>query len=396
MLLIRVAITSLRARLLKSMSAKSILAVGIAALIPAAAFAGDFTFTDTGLQNLAHGTAYTWGLSPTQNSTGTTLGALESAIRSGETIGTATLTITGLYDWTNEPNDVLYVNLLNNVKPGNASYTYNSNPNDHDTTFGKDVFDTVTKPTAPTAPTPPTKPTLKLPKAPKKPTLKLPTPPAPLSAHPTAAQVRAYNTALATYNTKLTAYNAAQADYNAALATYNTDLGAYNAAQAAYTAAQAAYTAAHAIYNTNLAAYNAALATYNNYIKTQGALGFTGVPQSPVPGGLYDQANSLLVSSSPNGPGTWTDLNGPSGVTNLTIILSDANISLLDTLLADSATTDLGFGFGPDCHFYDTKITFHVTTLVPVPDGGMTLVLLSFALVGLAGVGRFAKRSIQS
>jgi hypothetical protein len=351
-----------------SLSVFRLLAAALVAAAPIAASANSFTLTDTGLKSLSHGTAYTWGFSPTANSNGTTLGSLESVIKSGQVITSATLTITGLYDWTNEPDDVLYVNLLNNLKPGNASYEYDSNPSTHDTAFGTDVFDTLTAPTPPIAPEKPTKPTK-------------PVAPAALGPHPTAAQVALYNTRHAAYVT--------------ALAIYNTDL-------AAYTVALALYNTNHAAYVTALSAYNLALANYNHYVKSQASLGFAGVPQIPAPDSLYDQTDSLLVSSDPNGPGTWTDPNeGPSGKTTLVIDFSSDNIGLLDSLLAnDSATTDLGLGFGPDCHFYDTGMSLTIDTKLPgnsdghpVPDGAMTFELVGLGLAGIFGANCLAQRS---
>ncbi len=356
---------SIRFLSMNSPSAARLLAVALVATAPIAAFANTYTFTDPGLESLAHGTAYTWGLSPTANSTSTNLGSLESAIKSGQIITSATLTITGLYDWTDEPDDVLYVNILNNLKPGNASYEYDSNPSTHDTTFGSDVFDTLTAPVAPQAPVKPIKPAKV-------------TDPSPPGPHATASQI-------ATYNTKHAAYLA----YVVNLAAYNTAIVVYNAQ--------------HAAYELALTAYNSALSDYNHYIHTQAALGFDGVPQTPAPDSLYDQTNSLLVSSTPNGPGTWTDPNhGPGGVTTLTIDFSSDNVGLLDALLAgDTSTTDLGLGFGPDCHFYDTGVTLTIDTKVPgnpfghpVPDSGMTLGFLALSLAGLVGAGKFAKRAV--
>jgi hypothetical protein len=351
----------------KSISASRLLVAALAAIVPVVGFANSYTFSDSGLKSLAHGTAYTWGLSPTANSTGSTLGSLENAINSGQVVTSATLTITGIYDWTNEPDDVLYVNLLNNLKTGNASYEYNSNPSTFDTTFGSDVFDTLTAPTAPIAPEKPVKPTK-------------PVAPAPLGNHPTQAQIAAYNAKHAAYEAALTVYNAAITAYNAAVIVYNAD---------------------HAAYELALTAYNTALANYNHYVKSQAALGFEGVPQTPALGSLYDQTDSLLVSDTPNGPGTWTDPDhGPSGVTTLTIDFSSDNISLLDALLAsDSPTTDLGLGFGPDCHFYDTGVSLTIDTKVPgnpfghpIPESGSTVGLLALALAALAGIGIAAKR----
>jgi hypothetical protein len=366
---------------LNSKSVASLLAAAVVALAPASVFANSYTFTDTGLNSLAHGTAYTWGLSPTANSTGTSLGSLESAINSGQIISSATLTIKGIYDWTDEPDDVLYVNLLNNLKAGNANFDYNSNPSTHDTSFGSDVFDTLTAPVAPVAPVRPTAPHAPV----------APVAPAPLGAHPTAHQIAVHAAAVAAYNAALAVYTTNHAAYLVALANYNTAL--------------AAYTAALAVYNTNHAAYLVALANYNDYVHSQAALGFAGVPQSPAPGSLYDQADSLLVSNSPNGPGTWTDPNnGPSGITTLTIDFSSANISLLESLLAgDSSTTDLGLGFGPDCHFFDSGVSLTIDTKPPgntfghpVPDSPMTLGMLALGLVGLVGAGKLARKTGQA
>ncbi len=356
---------------LHSTSAARLLAAALVAVVPVAAFANSYTFSDPGLKSLAHGTAYSWGLSPTANSTGTTLGSLEHVLNSGQVITSATLTITGVYDWTDEPDDVLYVNILNDLKPGNHSYEYNSNPSNHDTSFGSDVFDILTAPTAPIAPEKPIKPIK-------------PVPPAPLGSHPSAAQIALYNTRHAAYEAALTVYNTALAAYTGALVVYNTD---------------------HAAYLLAVNAYNTALANYNHYVKTQAALGFDGVPQIPAPDSLYDQTDSLLVSDTPNGPGTWTDPNlGPTGVTTLTIDFTSGNVALLDSLLTgDSPTTDLGLGFGPDCHFFDTGVSLTVDTKIPgnpfghpVPDGGTTLGMLVLALAGLVGIGRFAKRPVRA
>jgi hypothetical protein len=282
---------------------KSVIFAALAVIIPLAADAGTYTFTDTGLDDLAHGTAYTWGLSSSANVTGTELGALEQAVKSGQVIENVTLTITDLYDWTDEPDDVLYVNILNKVKHtngGNNSYEYNSDPVTYDSAaagFGPDVFDVLSNPGVP-------------------------------GPHSTPAQVQAY---------------------------------------------------------TN----------YENYKNSQSSLGFTGVPVTPsVSAPLYDQANSLIKSSTPNGPGTWTDPNqGPSGATTLVITLSSANVSLLNNLLTtDSSTTDIGLGLSPDCHFYDSglKLTF-TTEPANVPDGTMTFWLVGFVLAALTGARRLLK-----
>lgn len=106
--------------------------------LPLASRANTFTFTNSSstLENLAHGTAYTWGLDLTQ------MGLLESALHHGEHLDSATLTIYNIYDWKANEKDVLYVNLLNNLRSGVHSYTYNSAPSQNDTTYGSDFFNT--------------------------------------------------------------------------------------------------------------------------------------------------------------------------------------------------------------------------------------------------------------
>jgi hypothetical protein len=390
-----------------------------AALLPAIAFANSYSFSTTGLTSLSHGTAYTWGLSPTPSSDGKLLGDLKHEVKTGAHIESATLTITGLYDWVMEPADVLYINLLNNVKGGIASYTYNSSAPSYDTVFGSDVFNVVEKPVL-VAPVAPVKPTLAKPTAPTAPkpsTLTLPVPPvAPvppvLAASATAAQIKAYNTALTSYNaklktyntaltsynTKLTAYNAAQAKYatdkaayDAAVIVYNTKLTAYNAAQTKYAVDKAAYDAAVIAYNAALPAYKVKLAAYDKYAKTKAALGYDGVPLVGAGDSIYDQGHSLLRADVPNGPGTWTDLDGPKTKTNLVITFSYANLELLQALLAHAtSTTNIGLGFGPECHFYDKDIKLQITT---IPDAGATLALFGLGLLSLVGVRRFSKRS---
>lgn len=134
---------------------KRLLIVLGAVLAPFGVRAATYTFTNTtsDLENLAHGTAYTWGLTtatynsgaPKAKNTSSSLDALETAITSGgQMIVSATLTIDNIYDWENnslDPADVLYVNLLNGVSTGTHAYTYNADPSTSDTSFGSDPFE---------------------------------------------------------------------------------------------------------------------------------------------------------------------------------------------------------------------------------------------------------------
>jgi hypothetical protein len=91
---------------------------------------------------LAHGTAYTWGITNASTSSSVnTLSALETAIKNGsQRISSVTLTLTGIYDWTVEPDDVLYVDILNKLSTGASSYAYNGSPNGIDSSYGIDPF----------------------------------------------------------------------------------------------------------------------------------------------------------------------------------------------------------------------------------------------------------------
>jgi hypothetical protein len=278
---------------------KKILTALLAAAIPIAGYAGTYTFTNSSsaLENLAHGTAYTWGLSSTSTvSPSSTLGQLETAVKAGHDVTSATLTISNIWDWeanSLDPADVLYVNILNNVSASNSGvnqYTYNSNPSTSDTSFGPDIFETGTA----------------------------------------------------------------------------------------------------------------------NETTTNANLPFTAISPTAT-ANLEDQANSLLVYSGSHtvtsytnptthttstNNGTWSDPNGGSNDDfTLTINLSSANLSLINELLdTDNSTTDLGLGFGPDCHYYDSGITLTFST----PDQSATLLMLGGALAGLALFARFSRRAVSA
>jgi len=265
--------------------------------LPLAGRAGTYSFQDTSsiVETLTHGTAYTWGLS------GGTFKALETAVGTDkQTITSATLTLTGIYDWTIESADVLYVNLLNSVSTGDHSYTYNSNPSTNDTSFGTDPFEVGSVPS-----------------------ITIGSSTKPLNNYLPFTPV-----------TTGTAPND-QAD---------------------------------------------SLIVANN-----------GMSGSKVNGVAVSSANDKL----PN-PGTWSD---PSDTpVTITIQLTSANITLLTALLQSdvNTTTDLGLGFGPDCHYYDSGVSLSIVTsgtqIYSVPDGGATLAMFGAALLGLLGFRRWSKR----
>jgi hypothetical protein len=85
---------------------------------------------------------------------------------------------------------------------------------------------------------------------------------------------------------------------------------------------------------------------------------------------------------------TYSDSDGPNSKIDLTYSFTADQISALTTY-AQNGT--FGFGFDPDCHYYNGGIKFEVTT-APAPEPA-TLLLLGSGLLGLVGVRRRAKRA---
>lgn len=103
------------------------------AVLAVAARATTFTFQpgDADLADLDHHYAYTWGITNTLSGTGTTYSTLKAELASGYTITSATLTFTNIWDWVVEPNDRLWMHLLDN--PRKNVRTVQDNPNDIET-----------------------------------------------------------------------------------------------------------------------------------------------------------------------------------------------------------------------------------------------------------------------
>jgi hypothetical protein len=267
-------------------------AVALLALPLAGHAGGSYTFETNSLDDLAHGTAYTWGL------TGSTLTDLETQLKDNknDTITKVTLTLTGISDWTSEPDDVLYVDILNGLESGVNSTTYNSNPNQDDN-----------------------------------------------SGYTVASQSDPFETS-------------------------TSNNGLLNGV------------AGHVTYD--------APTTYTSALIAPGTKSSSGNP------GTYTSTGSPAWTNPTGDPGTFSADDTTSSFT-VTYTLSTANVTLLDSLLdpsEGSASTDLGLGFGPDCHFYDTGVTLTVYT--SVPDEGTTLVMFAAALVGLLGFKRLLQRPV--
>ena len=77
----------------------------------------------------------------------------------------------------------------------------------------------------------------------------------------------------------------------------------------------------------------------------------------------------------------WNNLSATAQ--DLTYVFSPTDLVTLTTYLGDG---NFGFGFDPDCHFYNNGITFTVeTAAVPIPG---TLWLLGSGLLGILGIRR--------
>jgi hypothetical protein len=109
-----------------------------AALLPLSAFASDYTFSTSAsaLTDMVHGSAVTWGLSGSTNPAN--YNALYSDINGGgKVVTSATLTLTGIYDWQGEgvgqdPADALFVNILAGLNAGVSSKAFIPNDTAND------------------------------------------------------------------------------------------------------------------------------------------------------------------------------------------------------------------------------------------------------------------------
>lgn len=107
-----------------------------------------------------------------------------------------------------------------------------------------------------------------------------------------------------------------------------------------------------------------------------------------------DNTNDNVLSDYFSGQGTylttWSDPNGGSNgqyAVNFQYNFTSSQLLALTSYLTDPTQSNraaFGLAFDPDCHYYNTGISFEITTAPSsVPDGGSSALLLAFAALGL-------------
>ncbi len=115
-------------------------------------------------------------------------------------------------------------------------------------------------------------------------------------------------------------------------------------------------------------------------------------------GGVTDNLAGLSWTAK-SWIGTYTDYSGGDHGDVVTLTYNFSTLNLLDELTAYiSNGSNFGLGFDPDCHYYNTGVTFAITTSdapptpPSLPDGGATAGLLVMGL----GILHSVKRRVRA
>lgn len=110
-----------------------------------------------------------------------------------------------------------------------------------------------------------------------------------------------------------------------------------------------------------------------------------------------DNTNDNVLSDYFSGQGlhllTWSDPNGGHNgqfASDLVHQFSPSELAVLTAYMTDSTAWNraaFGFGFDPDCHYFNRGVSFEITTAA-VPDSASTLGLLGVALIGFFAIPR--------
>lgn len=117
----------------------------------------------------------------------------------------------------------------------------------------------------------------------------------------------------------------------------------------------------------------------------------------------YEGGGDFFTSSSFNSLGIaqiklaqWSDPFGGDAkkAQNVTFTFNAAQLVALQgylNTLGPAGWGSFGFGFDPDCHYYNDGVSFQITTTrkaTAVPEGGSTLALLGLTLAGIVFLHR--------
>ncbi len=124
-------------------------------------------------------------------------------------------------------------------------------------------------------------------------------------------------------------------------------------------------------------------------------LGVSSWTDNQAGGDFFTSASFNSLGIKQTSIGTWSDPNGgtASKAQNVSFVFSAAQLTALQGYI-NSAGIDgwsrFAIGLDPDCHYYNSGISFILTTSKPtaVPEGGSAALLLAIAFAGIVFLRR--------